>query len=81
MESCSSADTANEVICITYTAYNFEQCKHTILEYTKDVVLQNLAKGIKVSREDVNAAFEANVKRIYAEGVGMRGELLQQVSS
>ena len=62
-----------------YTAYHFEDCKTTIVEYTKDFLEQNEVNGNKFGRGAVNAAFEANVCKVYAEGHPKREELLQQV--
>ena len=79
MASSSGSSSHDDIASITYTVYNFEQCKYTIFEYTKDLFIQNIPRGIQISREEVNAAFEANVKDLYAEGDPMREELLQQV--
>ncbi len=81
MEASSKRNTPRLPVEITYTAYNFEHCKHSIIEYTKDLIIQNRVKGIDISRRAVNVAFEANVKDLYVKGSAMRQELLQQVSN
>lgn len=72
-------NTPGLTVRITYTAYNFEHCRHTIVEYTNDLIIQNRMVGTEINRKIVNLAFEANVKEIYAEGSAMRQELLEQV--
>lgn len=79
MSGPPQCETSGTLVKFTYTAYHFEHCKSTIVEYTKDLIVQNQAKGINISREAVNAAFEANVKSVFPEGHPMRQELLQQV--
>ena len=81
MSGPPQCETSGTLVKVTYTAYHFEHCKSTIVEYTRDLIVQNQAKGINISREAVNAAFEANVKNVFAEGHPMRQELLQQVGA
>lgn len=79
MDGLSERSAASLTIGITYTAYNFEHCGHTIVEYSNDLLIQHRAIGREIPRKAINLAFEANVKDIYAEGSVMRQELLEQV--
>ena len=73
--------TPGMMVGITYTATDFEDRKQSIVEFTKDLAGKNHKNGIHLTRGAVNAAFEANVSKVFAEGHPMRNELLQQVST
>jgi hypothetical protein len=79
MDRSRECNTPGLTVRITYTAYNFEHCKHTLVEYSNDLLIQNRAMGIEITRKAVELAFKANVEDIYAEGSVMRQELLEQV--
>lgn len=68
-------------LAVRYERFHFDRCRRNLKNYTHAMLARSYLKGIKLSREDVNHFWRANIESVYPEYcTKQRDELLQQVS-